>query len=263
MNGAAAGAGPSAGEYLGQEEFQVAALPARVAYLIRTNSRTGYVRAVQEATTRWGGATEPIIPVRASGKVDGFWRQVVAQANVDEAVNVDVSETAAATAATALCLDLVPLRHIDQMGVGQFTCHPSATSFDPNGHVSGGFLGGSIPPLWTHAEPDLPLWAITAAGALTSEARQGATDSGDPILTTRDLLQLAIAQVAGTTGLDRTVLQLSERWASPAPWSGPALIWITEPNSLLDCLHYWNRRALRPLQYATWPMLILPQKDVD
>jgi hypothetical protein len=32
---------------------------------------------MQEASTRWGGACEPIVPVKPGGQMDGWWRQVV------------------------------------------------------------------------------------------------------------------------------------------------------------------------------------------
>jgi hypothetical protein len=65
-------------------------MPARAAYLIRAGSQTGFRRAIQEASTRWAGVTEPIIPVRKGGRVDNWWKLVVETANVNATVNVDV-----------------------------------------------------------------------------------------------------------------------------------------------------------------------------
>lgn len=254
------------GEYLGQEEFQIVVGPARVAYLIRMNSEAGYRRAVQEASTRWGGFSEPIVPVRASGKIDGFWRQVVELANVDEVVNVDAPATAAYAAAKSLGLDLVPLQAIDRSGPGQFTCHPGVTSSQSTmTHVS---LKDepdlvTVRTVWNYAGSRQDMWAITAAGSLTPEAAQAARDLSEPIDELDDSFQIAIAQVAGRTLLDRTGVQLRERWASGGPFPTPAIIWFCNRSALQECLLYWNRRALRPLGFEWIPMMILPAYQVE
>lgn len=56
--------------YLGVSPVTVAVLPARVAYLISETSTTGFRRAVQEASCRWGGMTEPVIPVKSNGQCE-------------------------------------------------------------------------------------------------------------------------------------------------------------------------------------------------
>src|SRR5437763_421356 len=53
-----------------------AVLPSRAGYLVREGSDTGFRRAVQEACTRWGGVSEPIIPVKDGGEVDAWWRRL-------------------------------------------------------------------------------------------------------------------------------------------------------------------------------------------
>jgi hypothetical protein len=87
-------------DYLGLTPPRVAVLPARVAYLIGADSATGLRRAVQEACTRWGGMSEPIIPVKPGGEVEAWWQQVATAAALDEEVSVDLSPQDAATAGT-------------------------------------------------------------------------------------------------------------------------------------------------------------------
>ncbi|WP_298211611.1 hypothetical protein, partial [Ferrimicrobium sp.] len=82
-------------EYLGQEDFRMAIAPARVAYLIGEESVSGFKRAIQEACTRWGGVTEPIIPVGPEVELDDQWRTIAELADVDELVNVDCDDRAA------------------------------------------------------------------------------------------------------------------------------------------------------------------------
>lgn len=113
-------------KHLVQAVLDVAVAPARVGYLIREGSRDGFRRAVQEACTRWGGQTEPIVSVPVGGLVDGWWRQVVQLAGDEALVNVDESEDDALTVAGTLGLPLVPLVHIDQWRTASsFTGHPS------------------------------------------------------------------------------------------------------------------------------------------
>jgi hypothetical protein len=88
-------------------------LPARAAYLIVEGSETGFRRAVQEASSRWGGMSEPIVPVKPGGGVDDWWRQVVGLTAADAVVNVDVLDADAAAASGQLGLELVPLAQID------------------------------------------------------------------------------------------------------------------------------------------------------
>jgi hypothetical protein len=113
----------------GPASFIVSVLPARAVYLIRAGSRAGFRRAIQEASTRWAGVTEPIIPVRKGGGVDDCWKQVVETANVNFSVNVDVPANDAPRAAEKLGLPLVELAHIDQVSPGIWTVHPDVPHF--------------------------------------------------------------------------------------------------------------------------------------
>lgn len=71
---------------------------------------------MQEASTRWAGVTEPIVPVSAEGRVEDSAQRMVAQARVDGLVNVDLTESKAASAASDLSLPWVPLSQIDSTG---------------------------------------------------------------------------------------------------------------------------------------------------
>ncbi|WP_435273066.1 hypothetical protein [Streptomyces parvulus] len=145
-------------EYRGQMAMQAAVLPARAVYLIKEGSSEGFRRAVQEASTRWGGVSEPIVEVLPDGSVPPGHEQVVQLSGAVGAVNVDLSEDQARAAATQLDLDCTPLLRVDQDGITRFTCHPSHTarSAVDSAHVLAR-AGGS-------------LWQVAAAGDLTEEA---------------------------------------------------------------------------------------------
>ncbi len=236
----------------GQEMFRVSVVPARAAYLIKPQSRSGLRRAVQEASTRWGGATEPIIPVRAGGIVNAWWRQVVELSAVDGLVNVDVDDDHAKKAAQDLGLPLTRLKHIDKSGVTQFTSHPS--------HLSHGSTFGDTAHI---ARSSAELWEVVAIGDLTPE------HEADFAVSTLQIARPATpdwagrAQVSRSSLLDLTLSEFSEHrgqgWMGPYP----AIIWVTKPNSFGDCLWFWNIRALRPLRFEDTPMIIVPHRGVE
>jgi hypothetical protein len=84
-------------DYLGEAVVTAAVLPARAVYLIAPNSTSGMLRAIEEASTRWGGVTEPIVVVTAQGRVSKADALLVSTLRPDAAVNVDVPNELAAT----------------------------------------------------------------------------------------------------------------------------------------------------------------------
>lgn len=242
----------SSPDYVGPSAVRAAVLPARVVYLIGDGSESGLRRAVQEACTRWGGMTEPIVPVKPGGGFEPWFGQLVSLARVDAAVNVDAPSVDATVAAAGLGMDLVSLANIDRVGLSAFTVHPSVTG-PPH---QGGYIPYAIP------REGADLWEVVGAGDLTAEHLDampvGSLDvSRRP---TNDLI--ARAQLWGHTLVERTCAQFGETWVSGGPTYGPALVWVAEPGSFWDCVHFWNLRALRPLRIANVPMLIIPPGDV-
>jgi hypothetical protein len=238
--------------YLGQAVVQAAVLPARAAYLIADGSEVGLRRAIREASARWGGMTEPIVPVKTGGEIDGWWRQVVTLAGADTAVNVDVAEADASAAAGGLGLELIPVGQVGTAGISMYAVHAAwagpVSLPDPNAFVIGRENG--------------PLWEITAAGDLSPEHLAGLrTDALWVRRAAED--EVARSQLWGHTLIERTVSQFSEHWARGGPSACPAMVWITEPDSVADCVYFWNLRALRPLRLRTVPMLLIPAGQVQ
>jgi hypothetical protein len=234
-------------DYVGPTAARAAVLPARVVYLIADGSESGLRRAVQEASTRWGGMTEPIIPVKPGGEFDPWNGQVASLSRADAVVNVDVPPDDASTAAAELDLELIPLANIDLAGLGAFTVHPSVIG---PAHQEG-YVPYSIP------REDAALWEVVGAGDLTAE-HLAAMPAGSLDVNRGADDQVARAQLAGSTLIQRTCLQFHENWAAGGHANGPAIVWVTEPESFPDCVYFWNLRALRPLRFADIPMLIIP-----
>lgn len=240
-------------DYIGPSAVRAAVLPARVVYLIADGSEGGLRRAVQEACTRWGGMTEPIVPVKPGGGFQPWFGQLVSLARVDAAVNVDAPSADATAAAAELGIDLVSLANIDTIGLSAFTVHPSVTG---PAHQDN-YIPYTIPP------EGAALWEVVGAGDLTAEHLDaipaGSLDVGRR--PTND--QIARAQLNGSTLVERTCAQFGENWASGGSAHGPALVWVTEPGSFWDCIYFWNLRALRPLRFSNIPMLIIPSGVVQ
>jgi hypothetical protein len=235
----------------GQARFRVSVVPARAAYLIRPRSVTGLRRAIQEASTRWAGLTEPIIPVRADGTIDGWWRQVVEVANVDGLINVDVDHQAAERGAALLRLPVLDIAHIDRAGVTQYTTHPA------------GITDQSPRTVLTIARSGRELWECAAAGDLTDAHEKDMEDSGLVVHRPRSGDEVARAQTTLTTLLAQTTAQFGEHTARDGPWPAPAVVWVTKPNSVNDCLGFWNIRALAPLRLERQPVILIPHRQLD
>lgn len=235
----------------GPTSFQVEILPARVAYLIRTGSKSGFRRAIQEATTRWGGMTEPIIPVSKNGRIAAWWGQVIELSRVDALVDIDVGLANSTIVAGRMGLPSVPLSEIDRFGSpSAWTSHPA--------NLPQGREGTPVIP----AE-NSPLWQIVAAGDLTEEHEN--MMRSDEIPFRRDQLNDQIARSALSKGtlLDRTVVNFRENWLRGGFSGHPAVLWITPPNNLQDCLFFWNLRSLQARTPSAAPMYILPSNEIQ
>ncbi|NUK18215.1 hypothetical protein [Streptomyces lunaelactis] len=234
-------------EYLGQTLIHATVLPARVVYLIREGSSDGFRSAVRTASGRWGGMTEPIAIVDSEGRVSQDSLDVVAAADLDGVVNVDVNSAHALEVAAQFGLPLVPLAEIGSHGIGQFTCRPSAVISAEPGQAAA-----------VIAQGDAPLWQIAAAGDL-DEQRLAATQRRVSVRRPVSDVEIGQGQLWGTTFLNRGMSQFGEHSVTNAvPYGGPAVVVVTEPDSLIDCLWFWNTRALRAQTLCPTPMLLMP-----
>lgn len=232
---------------VGQTTARVAVLPARVAYLIAAGSRDGFRRAAREASTRWAGMTELIVPVTSRGLVDAAWKQMIETGQIDCVVNVDARGDAADSAAVVLDLPLIPLRRIDHAGPSRWSIHPAnvAVATEPQQTV-----------VMATGEK-AALWEIAAAGDLDSEHNRDSTGHGFA-RRPRTADEVGRAQLVSATVLARGLHQFGEHHATNGPFPAPTVVWVTTPNSLKDCIWFWNCRALRSLTFDPFPMYLLP-----
>ncbi len=237
-------------EHLGQASFDITIVPSRAAYLVPRRGREEVRRAIQEATTRWAGVTEPIISVSAKGGVNAWHRQVVETARVDAVVNVGVHLAAAQAAADRLRLPLVDIAHIDKIGPAAWSAHPAnlADTIFNRDH-------GAV------ARPDGPLWEAAAVGALTTAAAQDLVGAGVSVYAGQTPDVLARAALDRRTLIERTDVQFGTTLTINAFPAVPAIVHVTKPDSVNDIVWFWNVRALRKIGDGPPFELLLP--DVD
>ncbi len=240
---------------IARTDVRVGLGPARGAYLVRAGDRRGFVAAIQTASTRWGGVTEPIIPVRASGRIDDMWVQVVKCSGVHGLINVSVAPSAAATAQRRLGLRLIDVRDLDLDALLGRTLYPTAVS--PNDEE------------WKRravllADEHAPLWLKVALGTFPPGHQQFRHPLPEAMILTTDTqgdLDRAIgAQVDHNTWLDFGANSLGAFLTGGQLGFTPVMVWMTRRDNLRDCVFFWNLRALRSLRFfVLTPMLLLPQ----
>ena len=231
----------------------MAVLPSRAAYLVPAGDHQSVMVAVQEASTRWAGVTEPIVPVRANGRIDGWWAQVVDLSNVDGLVNVNLPSALAESVAERLGLPVVDIARIDEEGRTQFTIHPAGLAAStPDGEADS----------WLMAAEDASLWQRVAAGDYYPHRVEDLSQVPVTRLAGRAAAhEICRAQIQGRTWLDAVVSDFAEHQAvNPFP-ATPAILVVAKSNSLRAYFHFWNLRALRPLRFAGAPMALLPIND--
>lgn len=229
--------------------------PSRAAYLVRAGNEAGFRRAVREASTRWGGITEPILEIRV-GESPAQWAGLLSFANVDGLVNVDLAADEADAAAAELNLPWVPLSDIDDVGPLCWSTYPSDV--------------GPLPPIERPLVVTTnggSLWEIVAAGSLPSEQvsalrAQSNTAVSTPFRMAFSPDDVGRAQLLGGTWLGHTAAALGGAYGGEIPLSAPTTLWVTKGDDLEDSWRFWNFRALRSIQHPATPMYLFPLEEM-
>ena len=223
-------------ESLGQNSIRLSVMPARAAYLVRPASGAGVRRAVQEASTRWGGITEPILPVPKNGRLAPWWKEVLRLSKVDGLVNVDCDASAAERLSDQTDLPLTDIADIDRKGITRYTSHPF--------HIDQLAYGKNTNKV-VSARRGASLWEVIACGDLTDSAEEELSATVYGIYRPRTEDECGRAQLFENTliGLTGSAINHPSAVGWTGPW--PAVVWISTPNSVLDCTYFWNLRALR------------------
>lgn len=241
--------------FFGQADVRAAVLPARAAYLVRANDRQAALSAVREASTRWAGVTEPIIPVRANGRIDEWLLSVIELSKVDCLVNVNLPMGLACAVATAVRLPVVDIVDIAQVEPTRSSVHPVFVGAESE-------QGADRPPngmWWLTAPEQGSLWQSFAIGDLRSYGfRQFPQVMLSRISESSDIADTCLAQIQGTSWLDFGARYFREGEAAELKVPTPTIIWLTKRNSLRDCVYFWNLRALRLIDFPRGSILLMP-----
>ncbi len=114
-------------------------------------------------------------------------------------------------------------------------------------------IGVSLTADHVAARPNGPLWEKVAAGIDSSNSPHSSAatedNAGRAALGHRSILDVGLAGFAESEAINVR--------------SGPILLWITEPDSLIDCQTFWNYRALRCLRWPASPVYLLPDRALS
>lgn len=234
----------------GPATFQIDLLPARAAYLIRKGSKSGFRRAVQEASSRWGGISEPIIQVSKNGSIDPWSRQILEISKADALVNIDLESEVSEKVSLNVGMDCVPLNLIDNPTSPTFaTSNPASLPRD---------FGRQI----VLPSVNAPLWQITSAGDLTASIEVELRKLNVPLYREGFPDRIAQSAITNHSLIASTLSSFGENWAQGHTGAQPAVIWVTKSDNLADCSYFWNLRAIAPHRFNPAIMLIVPHDDV-
>ena len=241
---------------IGRADVRASICPARAAYLIADDDHMGFVAAIREASTRWAGVTEPIVPCVEGEALADRWANVIRCSNVDGLVNVSLASDHAEQVGAQIGMPIVNIADIDDKGLTRFTLHPVHTDQYQ-------FVGPADVPLI--AAEDSALWQRTALGDYLPDRIEEIVGRLVAAVSDIDATQEQLtAQIEGQTWLDFGRVRLVENRAWGGFSGAPIVLWVTEPDSLEDCLGFWNLRALRAFVLRPAPMLLLStDRSVD
>jgi hypothetical protein len=218
--------------YLGQELARLDIGPVRACYLVPDLNHGRLIEAMTAASRRWGGMTEPILPVGPGGLTDEHWQQIVAALKPELFVDLGLDEQARTAPAGQLGTGLTSWRDFEgePPAVRWLWCHPL---------VIDGPAGDDPVPM----PAETSLRALAGVGAVEDFLMWEAHGPG--ILRHADEQRCARAQLTRATVIWASARAVAEEavgstFAPPVP----AVIWVSEPESFADAIGFWNARAL-------------------
>lgn len=215
------------------EVAQVAIRPRRLAYLITAGDERQMRRAISYATTEWGGISHPIVPVRKGGAIDGLWRQVCADLDVDVVVDFAGLSTA--------------LRQ--QIGVDLSATVADPLFFDrgyePGIHTMVAVDPGSLDQLGLlTAGPDSSLLAAAALGIIPPEQEEMWAQSGALFRPEHSLSGLLGAQLYDRGSSIGLTSEQLPTFQAQGFFSGAFIVICFRRFTVRRAVFFWNMRAL-------------------
>ncbi|HXN02863.1 MAG TPA: hypothetical protein VN973_13390 [Candidatus Dormibacteraeota bacterium] len=225
--------------YLGQAFIDFALRPVRLAYLIQDGSATSATAAIEEATSRWGGITEILLPYSDGGEIDPVF---IAAARVNPPDHFTIAGDMPTEA----------LRRKLEQQVGGSLVPLSDVQLNPFGGLHQLAVTPVDPPrrslMSLPASASDPIVRQAACGVVRDDALAN-WRSYQAVQFVPDAMSSAMAQVAGAACVDGTRAQLDDLTGSVWRHS-PAVVWVCAEASLQDAIDFWNTRASMQLGYG-------------
>lgn len=239
--------------YLGQELAQLDVGPIRACYLVPDLNRGRLIDAITAASRRWGGVTEPILPVGPDGLLGDWAEKIVAALKPDVFVDMGLDVQAREAASGQLGSTLTSWTDFEGRvpAVRWWWCHPLTIDWP---------LGDEPVPMPFEAD----VRELASVGVVEDSSSWRAYGPG--IQERADNQRCACAQVSRNTvawASAGAVTETPEGSAFPPPM--PSVIWVSEPGSFADVVGFWNVRALVATSRSAVPMtaVLLPPEISD
>jgi hypothetical protein len=226
--------------YIGPTFAQVQVGPKRRAFLVRDGDGDRLRDALLAASTIWGGARCPVLPVEDDGTVAPFWLQIAELLQVCEYVDF-TRESGGESAWSEANNGKWPITLARPLEDAQYwSAHP-LVAFDPAAETT------------FYLPVKQSLRALAAVGHIALEdEREMWRREGAAVLERADERRLLRAQLRGTTVLDATLRHDIEASIVSPFFTSMGMIWIVDdPEDFTQVVSFWNHRALRPRGYRT------------
>jgi hypothetical protein len=232
---------------LGQALLNVDVRPIRMAYAIPDGSEEHFREAVLEASSRWGGIAEPILPMGTDGRILDKWVGLLDFAPVDYICAVaDSGDRAALQEQTGR--EVVNLQWIQQ----HLTVHAVAAQADLE--QTSNLFG---------AKREDPVAYLAALGAAWDQTQLDIWQQARMTVFPEPfgLAQFVSAQLNDSSLIAATGRQCGETEVAGIS-GGPIVVFFADPRSLDDAIWYWNIRALTPLRLGGFETCLVPIGDL-
>lgn len=225
--------------------------PNRVGYVVRQGDRAGVLRAISAATRRWGGITEPILPIGDDGSVEPLDLRIVKTLAPDLLVAVD-DNLNVELLSDDIGQPVVPWIWMEESDSAwqPAWCHPARIESHRDTTLVA-VEHGPLRDLAGFRAPDPSNgWSFFRRMEVLDHAYRGEERLPD---------QAYRAQLRRETPLWATLNGMAEQARGTVmPPRMPGLIWFAEPESIDDVVGFWNARALIALTVPDPVAVLLP-----
>jgi hypothetical protein len=240
-----------ASEFVGQALASVSVRPRRIGYLVQTGNARQVRKAIAYASSEWGGAGHPIVPVQRRDRIGpGLW-QLLEVLRPEVLIDyVGATERLRTELASRLGCQVMD--------------EPRAGSDEPGVHVLVALPARSL--------LARTLFVAPTRADLMTEAAVGIMQ------TDRELQELWIETGATQASIGSTLDLLDAQVDVPSPiWAtrqqfvttstqlvgSPVIVYATDRPNVAGILYFWNTRALAAESRGSWVIWVPQSKATD